>query len=80
VVGDYQSSLKPSTVQALICASSWIRGSQHEKTAPILVVCSPIFLLTFVFLMLMCHVWSIQEGDDSDIEFVEFPKGVVARN
>jgi hypothetical protein len=30
--------------------------------------------------MLMCHVWSIQEGDDSDIEFVEFPKGVVARN
>jgi hypothetical protein len=49
VVGDYQSSLKPSTVQALICASSWIRGSQHEKTAPILVVCSPIFLLTFVF-------------------------------
>jgi hypothetical protein len=48
VVDDYQSSLKPSTVQALICASSWIRGSQHEKSAPILVVCSAIFLLTFV--------------------------------
>jgi hypothetical protein len=39
VVDDYRSSLKPSTVQALICASSWIRGSQHEKSAPILVVC-----------------------------------------
>ena len=42
VVDDYRSSLKPSTVQALICASSWIRGSQHEKSAPILVVCNPI--------------------------------------
>jgi hypothetical protein len=42
VVDDYRSSLKPSTVQALIYASSWIRGSQHEKTAPILVVCNPI--------------------------------------
>jgi hypothetical protein len=42
VVDDYRSSLKPSTVQALICASSWIRGSQHEKTAPILVVCNLI--------------------------------------
>ena len=48
MVDDYRSSLKPSTVQALICASSWIRGSQHEKSAPILVVCSAIFLLTFV--------------------------------
>eukprot|EP00267_Zea_mays_P054664 XP_020407920.1 zinc finger BED domain-containing protein RICESLEEPER 2-like [Zea mays] len=57
VVDDYRSSLKLSTVQALVCASSWIRGSQHEKTAPILV-----------------------EGDDGDIEFVEFPKGVVASN
>jgi hypothetical protein len=28
----------------------------------------------------MCHVWTAQEGDDSDIEFVEFPKGVVASN
>jgi hypothetical protein len=42
VVDDYRSSLKPSTVQALVCASSWIRGSQHEKTAPILVVCNLI--------------------------------------
>jgi hypothetical protein len=30
--------------------------------------------------MLMCHVWTVQEGDDGDIEFVEFPKGVVANN
>jgi hypothetical protein len=28
----------------------------------------------------MCHMWTIQEGDDGDIEFVEFPKGVVASN
>jgi hypothetical protein len=25
-------------------------------------------------------VWTAQEGDDGDIEFVEFPKGVVASN
>lgn len=25
--------------------------------------------------MLMCHVWTVQEEDDGDIEFVEFPKG-----
>jgi hypothetical protein len=42
VVDDYRSCLKPSMVQALFCASSWIRGSQHEETAPILVVCNPI--------------------------------------
>jgi hypothetical protein len=30
--------------------------------------------------MLMCHVWTAQEGDDGYIEFVEFPKGVVASN
>ncbi|XP_021305671.1 zinc finger BED domain-containing protein RICESLEEPER 2 isoform X3 [Sorghum bicolor] len=28
VLDDYRSSLKPATVQALVCASSWIRGSK----------------------------------------------------
>jgi hypothetical protein len=27
VLDDYRSSLKPATVQALVCASSWIRGT-----------------------------------------------------
>jgi hypothetical protein len=36
VLDDYRSSLKPATVQALVCASSWIRGS---KSPPIILVC-----------------------------------------
>lgn len=38
VLDDYRSSLRPSMVQALICASSWIRGSQDNKTPPMAVV------------------------------------------
>ncbi|KAL6630922.1 hypothetical protein ACP70R_028262 [Stipagrostis hirtigluma subsp. patula] len=30
IVDDYRSSLLPSTVQALVCASSWIRGGSHK--------------------------------------------------
>ncbi|XP_020398084.1 uncharacterized protein [Zea mays] len=56
ILDDYRSSLKPATVQALVCASSWIRGSRS----------SPILLTG--------------EGDDGDIESVEFPKCVVASN
>jgi hypothetical protein len=40
VVDDHQGYSKLAIVQALICASSWIRGSQHDKSAPILVVCN----------------------------------------
>jgi hypothetical protein len=36
ILDDYRSSLKPTTVQALVCASSWIRGS---KSPPVLLVC-----------------------------------------
>jgi hypothetical protein len=36
VLDDYRSSLKPATVQALVCESSWIRGS---KSPPIILVC-----------------------------------------
>jgi hypothetical protein len=35
VLDDYRSSLKPATVQALVCESSWIRGSK----SPIILVC-----------------------------------------
>ncbi|KAJ1268708.1 hypothetical protein BS78_07G155900 [Paspalum vaginatum] len=33
ILDDYRSSLKPATVQALVCASSWIRGSQNPIIA-----------------------------------------------
>jgi len=36
ILDDYRSSLKPATVQALVCASSWIRGS---KSPPVILVC-----------------------------------------
>ncbi|XP_025881816.1 zinc finger BED domain-containing protein RICESLEEPER 2-like [Oryza sativa Japonica Group] len=35
ILDDYRSSLKPETVQALVCASSWIRASQNDNSAPI---------------------------------------------
>uniref|UniRef100_A0ACD5UTW0 Uncharacterized protein n=1 Tax=Avena sativa TaxID=4498 RepID=A0ACD5UTW0_AVESA len=31
VVDDYRSSLLPSTVQCLVCTSSWIRGGHHKE-------------------------------------------------
>jgi len=37
ILDDYRSSLKPATVQALVCASSWIRASQNDNNTPILV-------------------------------------------
>jgi hypothetical protein len=42
ILDDYRSSLKPATVQALVCASSWIRGS---KSPPIILV--SVFLTQF---------------------------------
>jgi hypothetical protein len=36
ILDDYRSSLKPATVQALVCASSWIQGSERS---PIRKVC-----------------------------------------
>ena len=36
ILDDYRSYLKPATVQALVCASSWIRGS---KSPPVILVC-----------------------------------------
>jgi len=41
ILDDYRSSLKPSTVQALVCASSWIRGSQSS----IILVCERVLLI-----------------------------------
>ena len=40
VLDDYRSSLQPCMVEALVCASSWIRGSHNDFRAPMLVVCS----------------------------------------
>jgi len=39
ILDDYRSSLKLEIVQALVCASSWIRASQNDNSAPIPVVC-----------------------------------------
>ncbi|XP_066335366.1 zinc finger BED domain-containing protein RICESLEEPER 2-like [Miscanthus floridulus] len=37
VLDDYRSSLKPATVQALVCASSWIRGTNDDNNHPLVV-------------------------------------------
>lgn len=38
VIDDYRSSLLPSTVEALVCASSWIRRG-HHKTMDLVSLC-----------------------------------------
>ena len=43
ILDDYRSSLKPAIVQALVCASSWIRGSPN----PIIVVCFYVMINLF---------------------------------
>jgi len=55
---DYRSSLSPSTVEALICASSWIRGA-HDGTHRYVVcysltICSSWFLEMDINLGLWC--------------------------
>ena len=37
VLDDYRSSLMPATVQALVCASSWIRGTYEDNNHPLVV-------------------------------------------
>ncbi|TVU29081.1 hypothetical protein EJB05_20625, partial [Eragrostis curvula] len=37
ILDDYRSSLSSSMVQALVCASSWIRGADNDINPPILV-------------------------------------------
>jgi hypothetical protein len=46
IIDDYRSSSKPETVQALVCASSWIRGSQG---APIPLVCKYTMFISINF-------------------------------
>ena len=39
VLDDYRSSLKPAIVEALVCASSWIKGSHNDNKVSVDVVC-----------------------------------------
>jgi hypothetical protein len=39
VLDDYRSSSKSATIQTLVCASSWICGSQDEKNIKYDAVC-----------------------------------------
>ncbi len=45
ILDDYRSSLKPETVQALVCASSWIRASQNDNS----VVCNVMIIFASLF-------------------------------
>lgn len=38
ILDDYRSSLRPDMVQALVCASSWIRGSENDMKPPMFLV------------------------------------------
>jgi hypothetical protein len=81
ILDDYRSSLKPATVQALVCASSWIRGS---KSPPIILV-SVFYSISHKvcvckYVMPNSLLFFQGEGDDGDIESVELPSNVVGSN
>jgi hypothetical protein len=40
VLDDYRSSLKPVMVEALVCASSWIKGAHNDNKVSLNVVCA----------------------------------------
>jgi hypothetical protein len=81
ILDDYRSSLKPATVQALVCASSWIQGS---KSPPVILV--SVFhsishkVCVCKYVMLNSLLFFQGEGDDGDIETVELPMNVVGSN
>lgn len=53
VLDDYRSSLKPSMVEALVCASSWIKGAHNDNRNSMNMVCSLLFLVYFSVSFLM---------------------------
>jgi hypothetical protein len=72
-------------VQALVCASSWIRGTYEDKNKPVVVwihhsnMCHSLLCSTLVVL-LKCYFFYFQVlvGDDEDdVEFIEFPNCIV---
>ena len=89
ILDDYRSSLKPATVQALVCASSWIRASQNDNNTPILAVCngSPIlfqfsmhFFIKFVCDLFLDCLFLQEQDEDDDVESVDFPNSIVGSN
>ena len=54
VLDDYRSSLKPAMVEALVCASSWIKGSQNDVKVSMNVVCAIIFYYLSYLLPFLC--------------------------
>jgi hypothetical protein len=54
VLDDYRSSLKPSMVKALVCASCWIKGAHNDNGNSMNMVCSLLFLVYFSVAFLYC--------------------------
>jgi hypothetical protein len=46
VLDDYRSSLKPAMVEALVCASSWLKGAHNDNK---------VSLVQYVLLFVMIH-------------------------
>jgi hypothetical protein len=49
----YRSSLKPAMVEALVCASSWIKGAHNDNKVSLGVVCANVYTDLFLYVFLM---------------------------
>ena len=81
ILDDYRSSLRPAMVEALVCASSFIRGSHQDNQPPIIVVSLVINLSVTFHTNIMSNLHDIRcfhvQDEEEDVEFIPFPKSEV---
>jgi hypothetical protein len=57
VLDDYRSSLKPTMVEVLMCASSWIKGAHNDNKVSLNVVCALLIYFSSSLLYYMPYAY-----------------------